>query len=79
MLKASDLRVKDVINIADGKRLGALVDVEIDPATGHIEAIVVPAPGKFLGLIGGGADVVIPWTKIVKIGPDCILVDLSRP
>lgn len=79
MLKASELRVKDVINVADGKRMGALIDVEIDPDTGRIQAVVVPGPGKFMGLMGGGADVVIPWTKIVKIGPDCILVDMSRP
>lgn len=77
MLKASDLRVKDVININDGKRLGQLVDVEINNDTGRIEAIVVPNPGRILGLFGGGNDRVIPWDKIVKIGPDCILVNIE--
>lgn len=74
-VKASELRVKDVINVTDGKRLGPLVDVEIDPKTGQIQSIVVPGTGgRVFGIFGAGNDIVIPWDNIVKIGPDCILV-----
>ncbi len=75
--KASDLR-KEVIDIRTGRRMGDVVDVEIDEESGRITAIVVPGPSKMFGLLGGGPDVVIPWSKIVKIGPDCILVDWDR-
>lgn len=76
--KASDLR-KEVIDIRTGRRLGELVDVEIDDETGRITAIVVPGESKFFGFVGGGPDIVIPWSRIRRIGPDCILVELEGP
>lgn len=75
--KASELR-KEVIDIESGRRLGELIDVEIDEETGRITAIVVPGETKLFGLIGGAGDVVIPWAHIKKIGPDCILVEVAR-
>jgi YlmC/YmxH family sporulation protein len=76
--KASELR-KEVIDIESGRRLGELIDVEIDEDTGRITAIVVPGETKLFGLIGGGSgDVIIPWAQIKKIGPDCILVEVAR-
>lgn len=74
MAKASELR-KDVINVRTGRRLGELVDVEIDELTGRITHLVVPGPAKLWGLLGSEKDLVIPWNKIKCIGPDCILVD----
>lgn len=74
-MKASDLRVKDVINIVDGRRLGALIDVEMDHETGRIHSIVVPGQSKLFGLLGTSGDLVIPWEYIRRIGPDCILVE----
>jgi len=75
MLKTSDLRQKEVINVVDGRRLGPITDIEIDIETGRLTAIVVPGPGKFLGIFGRNDDVVIPWEKINKIGLDVILVE----
>ncbi|MEG6585955.1 YlmC/YmxH family sporulation protein [Dendrosporobacter sp. 1207_IL3150] len=75
MLKTSDLKMKEVINIIDGKRLGTITDIEIDVETGRLTAIVVPGVGKFLGFFGRNEDVVIPWEKINKIGSDVILVE----
>jgi YlmC/YmxH family sporulation protein len=75
MLKTSDLKMKEVINIIDGKRLGTITDIEIDIETGRLTAIVVPGIGKFLGIFGRSEDVVIPWEKINKIGTDVILVE----
>lgn len=71
----SDLKMKEVINIIDGKRLGAITDIEIDVDSGKLTAIVVPGSGKILGLFGRNTDIVIPWEKIVKIGIDVILVE----
>lgn len=76
MAKSSDLRIRDVVNIADGRRLGSMADVEVDLETGRVTAIIVPGPRGFLGLMGGGGEYVIPWERIVRIGPDVILVDL---
>lgn len=74
MAKASDLR-KDVINVRTGRRLGELVDVEVDEQSGRLTALVVPGSSRFFGLLGSDKDLVIPWHRIVRIGPDVILVD----
>ena len=74
-ISASDLKMKEVVNILDGKRLGTISDIEIDIDSGRLTAIVVPGPGRFLGLFGRNEDIVIPWDKINKIGVDCILVE----
>ncbi|MBC8014862.1 MAG: YlmC/YmxH family sporulation protein, partial [Sporomusaceae bacterium] len=58
MLKTSDLKLKEVINTIDGKRLGGITDIEIDVESGKLVAIVVPGNGKFLGLFGRNEDVV---------------------
>lgn len=75
MLKTSDLKIKEVINVIDGRRLGTITDIEIDLESGRLTAIVVPGAGKFLGLFGKNDDIVIPWEKIHKIGLDVILVE----
>ena len=77
MLKTSDLKQKQVINVNDGKVLGGITDIEIDVVSGKLTAIVVPGSGKFLGLFGRSEDVVIPWEKISKIGFDVILVETT--
>ncbi|RKN86880.1 YlmC/YmxH family sporulation protein [Paenibacillus ginsengarvi] len=77
-MKISDFQSKDVINIVDGKRLGQISDLELDLRQGRIDAIVVPNQSKFFGMFGGGADVVIPWRNIVKIGMDVVLVKLDE-
>jgi YlmC/YmxH family sporulation protein len=77
MLKTSDLKLKQVINVIDGKLLGGITDIEIDVESGKLTAIVVPGNGRFLGLFGRSEDVVIPWEQINKIGSDVILVEAA--
>lgn len=78
-MKISDFQAKDVINIVDGKKLGNVSDLELDLRQGRIDSIVVPSYNKFMGLFGGGTDLVIPWRNIVKIGSDVVLVKLEEP
>lgn len=77
-MKISDFQTKDVINIIAGKKLGQVSDVELDLEQGRIEAIIVPNYSKFMGLFGGGNDLVIPWYNIVKIGKDVVLVKMQE-
>lgn len=71
-----DLCDKDVININNCKYLGHVRDLEVDECSGCICAIIVPGPGKYMGCICRDFEFVIPWSSIVKIGPDIILVNL---
>ena len=77
-MKISDFQTKDVINIVDGKRLGQISDLELDLRNGRIDAIVVPSYSRFMGLFGGGSDLIIPWRNIVKIGSDVVLVKMDE-
>lgn len=77
MYKLSDLRDRDVINICDGRRLGVIIDIDVDPDTGRIVSLICPGGGKLFGFFGSGKDHVIPWEKVVRIGPDVILVDVK--
>jgi len=77
-MKISDFQTKDVINIIDGKKLGQVSDVELDMKQGRIESIVVPNYSKFMGLFGGGSELIIPWRNIVKIGADVVLVKMEE-
>lgn len=69
---------KQVINICDGKYLGTVRDLEIDPNTGKILSIVVPNRSGVLGVFGCNKDFVIPWCEIKKIGDDVIMVDIRQ-
>ncbi|WP_018132777.1 YlmC/YmxH family sporulation protein [Effusibacillus pohliae] len=77
MVKVSELQSKDVVNIGDGKRLGMIGDLDIDVENGMVRAIVVPGSGRFFGIFGSSQDYVIPWSQIVKIGADVVLVELN--
>ncbi len=79
MLRAGDLRTKEVINIASGMRLGFVSDVEINFEDGYIEAIVVPVQHRFFLFFGKAEDYVIPWKNIIRVGDDIILVDMPQP
>lgn len=75
--KISDLRCKEVINVADGHRLGYIQDVEVELPEGRIRAIIVPGPCRFFGLFGRKDDFVIPWCCIKRMGSDIVLVELE--
>ncbi|HWJ02719.1 MAG TPA: YlmC/YmxH family sporulation protein [Verrucomicrobiae bacterium] len=78
MLRISDLRMRDVVNVSDGRRLGFLKDIDIDLELGKIKSLVLPGQTKVWSWFGNRTDdIVIPWDKIKKIGVDVILVDAS--
>lgn len=75
-MRLCELEDKEVINTCDCKKLGYIADLIIDECKGCIEAIVVPKTGKFCGLFGDGAEYIIPFRCIKRIGPDIILVEI---
>lgn len=78
MIRYSELRCKEVINIRDGCRYGAINDLDIEIETGKIRAIIVPESRKILGLFSNDEEYRIPWRNIVCIGDDTILVDVCE-
>lgn len=77
MVRISELRMREVINVLDGKRLGNIEDIDIDLDRGNIRAIILPNSGRILGMFSRGDGIVVPWENIKKIGMDVILVEVG--
>ena len=77
-IKFTSLQCKEVICVADGRRLGFVEDLEVEMPEGRICALIVPGPCKYLGILGQREHYRIPWQSICRIGPDIVLVDI-RP
>lgn len=78
IIRASELRVKEVVSVNDGKRLGYVFDMEIDMDTGKIMSLIIPGGGRILGFLGRGGELVVDWENLKKVGKDVVLVDDSE-
>lgn len=78
ILSFCQLKKRDVINVADGRCFGKIVDLSIEFPKGTLTGITVPARKKkwFLRLFDKNT-LFIPERNILKIGGDAILVDLK--
>lgn len=76
-LSFCELRAKEVVNICDGKRLGNIIDLTFSSRTGVVTGIVVPFGKGLFSILKSNQDIFIPYNRIVKIGRDVILVELS--
>ncbi len=74
-MRTVDLRQREVINIISAERIGYVADVELDAKTGLIDSVIIP---KRVGLFSKRQEFSIPWEKIVSIGRDIILVELTE-
>ena len=70
--------IKKVIMRATVKKLGYVSRLIIDECKGCIEALVIPKGGKLCGFFSDGAEYIIPYKCIRKIGPDIILVEIHE-
>lgn len=74
-IKTSELRYLDVINVEDGSYLGNVCDVDVDPESGELRAIVVDKPGRpWFFIFRRKDDMEIPWREVLLVGVDVILV-----
>lgn len=74
-MRLSDLQSKDVINTKDGKKIGTIIDVEIDNE-GHMNSLIVEKSSLFSRFTNKD-EVEIKWNQISKIGEDVILVSIE--
>lgn len=79
-IRLSELAGKEMINISDGVRLGAVGDSDliIDPETGEIESIVLPRRTNFLSFWLEPKELIVPWKTVKKIGSEVIIVELDQ-
>ena len=75
MIKTSELKSREVINVQSGKKLGLIQDIEIDMESGSVKAVSIPCGNRIMGIFSKNEELVIAWDKIKKIGEDVILVE----
>ena len=76
-MRLSDLQLKEIINIANGKKIGNIIDITVNDDGSITKLIVEEKLGKKL-FAASKEEVSIEWNQIVKIGDDIIIADLSK-
>lgn len=74
-MKLSDLQSKDIVDITDGKKIGNIIDVEID-INGNMKTLIIQK-NKFFNMFSTKNVFEIKWNQIRKIGKDVILVNMT--
>ncbi len=79
-MRASDLMMKKVINVVDGMALGEVIDYEVDGTNGAISSFIIEQIGKkkIFSFSKGDHELVVPFSSIVTIGEDVILVNYGK-
>lgn len=70
-MRLSDLQLKEIVNISNGKRIGVIIDVIVDEK-GFIKSLILE---EKRGRKFSREEYDISWNQIIKIGDDIILVD----
>ena len=77
-MKLSEVSKKEIVDMNEGIFWGPVgkADVLIDPNTGEISSLLLISNKGFMGL-GPSEEINIPWSGVVKIGKDAIIVDIE--
>lgn len=78
VVRLGELRLKEVIGVNNGIRLGYVGDAELDLVHGKILSLMVPGRLRLFGLLGREKPTVIPWYAIQRFGEDTVLVDMEQ-
>ena len=70
-MRLSELQLKEIINISNGKRIGMIVDVIIDNNGNILKLVLEEKRGRKFSK----EEYEIFWSQIVKVGDDIILID----
>jgi YlmC/YmxH family sporulation protein len=76
-LSYRDLKKRDVINVADGRCLGKIIDVVLSFPRGILTGIVVPGRRVYGFRLFDRTEIFIQESNIIKIGGDVILVNVN--
>ena len=51
--------------------------MEFDDREGCLTSLVTPGKPRFFGLMGREDDYILPWSSIVRVGTDIVLVEVK--
>jgi len=72
-MRISDLQSKNIVNLIDGKKMGNIIDINIDEVGKILEIIVEKPKFNFFNIINN-KELIIKWDQIDKIGEEVIFV-----
>ena len=75
-MRLSDLQSKDIVNINDGKKIGNIIDIDINK-DGLSSGIIVEKSKFIISRFSSSGEVVVKWDQIERIGEDVILVNIK--
>ncbi|MEG2928413.1 MAG: YlmC/YmxH family sporulation protein [Oscillospiraceae bacterium] len=78
MVSLSSLCQKDIISTVTGQNIGRVDDLEFCQQTAKIESLIVFGRLKLWGILGREESIKIPWTDVVTIGCDAILINSAE-
>jgi len=70
-VRLSELQLKEIVDIRDGRRIGMIVDVFVDEKGNIAKLVIEDKRGRRFSK----EECEIMWSKIIKIGDDIILID----
>lgn len=74
-MRLSELQSKNIVNVADGKNIGNIIDAAVSE-DGKVEYLIIESNKSFFSLNKEG-DKKVEWKDITKIGEDVILVNMG--
>lgn len=75
-MRLSELQSKDIININDGKKIGNIIDININK-DGTSTGIIVEKSKFIISRFSSNGEIIVKWSQIEKIGEDVILVNAN--
>lgn len=76
-MRLSDLQLKNIVCIEDGKIIGTIIDVLIDEK-GNMNSLIVQKSKFFNSFLKSSNEIEIKWNQIKKIGTDVILISMTN-
>jgi YlmC/YmxH family sporulation protein len=79
-VRLSELARKELVDLNEGHFWGPAgkADLLIDESSGAIKSLLLAGRSGFFG-IGYSDEVVIPWSSVIKIGSDSIILKIKDP
>ncbi len=77
-VRLSELARKELVDINGGNFWGPAgkADLLIEESSGGIKALVLAGNAGFFGF-GSSDEVVVPWSGVVKVGSDAIIIRIN--
>lgn len=79
MMTFTELQKKEVVMMDSGEKLGMIDDLEIDEEEGLITSIIIMNHAIKGSFFQKPEEMIIPWTQIITIGSDIILIEQKSP